>query len=60
MSEKLTITLHEPRPLRGPHLLDAGHCGNLTKFKHALNREVIRADPEGAEERGNWPRSGAM
>ncbi|RSM90614.1 DUF222 domain-containing protein [Kibdelosporangium aridum] len=32
-------------------VLDGGQCENLTKFKHALNREVIRADPVGAEER---------
>ncbi|ALG12540.1 HNH endonuclease signature motif containing protein [Kibdelosporangium phytohabitans] len=32
-------------------VLSGGKRDNLTRFKHALNREVIRADPRGAEKR---------
>ncbi|ALG08940.1 HNH endonuclease signature motif containing protein [Kibdelosporangium phytohabitans] len=38
-------------------VLDGGKRENLTRFKHALRRTVIRVDPQGAEQRRQEARS---
>nr|WP_042191362.1 HNH endonuclease signature motif containing protein [Kibdelosporangium sp. MJ126-NF4]CEL20028.1 hypothetical protein [Kibdelosporangium sp. MJ126-NF4]CTQ97251.1 hypothetical protein [Kibdelosporangium sp. MJ126-NF4] len=54
-----TLGLDEDQALAvEKRVLDGGTCENLTRFKHAIRRELIWADPDGEEERRQVKKAG--